>query len=69
LSFLPFQTMVRMKSQVITKFKIFKTDSDSIHALTDKPALILTTISCFGVRELKANHGLHHVRVSNRDGN
>jgi hypothetical protein len=51
---LPFQTMVRMKSRLLQEnSKISKTDPDSIHALTDKSALILGShSSCFGgVRE------------------
>jgi hypothetical protein len=34
--------MVKRNYRLFAKLKISKTDSDSIHTLTDKPALILT---------------------------
>jgi hypothetical protein len=47
---------------LFTKFKISKTDSDSIRPLTDKPALIQTATYLKSVSDrAKTDYGVHHV--------
>jgi hypothetical protein len=55
--------------RLFTNLKFQKIDSDSIHALTDKPALILTATYLSTVsEEWKTNYGVHCDVDTNRDG-